>query len=100
MGGGEGSWKGGTEVVPDFEYDHSLRPPHAKIARTPLVFTQRHRLADRFTNRSETDGKEGTRKGKMDTRGLDTEEEGARAEVVGEGPERGESSRSPSRRWR
>lgn len=21
---------------PDFEYDHSLRPPHAKIARTPV----------------------------------------------------------------
>lgn len=85
-GGREQSWKGGTEVVPDFEYDHSLRPPHAKIARTPLVFTQRHRLANRFTNRSETDGKKERERGRW-TRGAWTRGTETRAEVVGEGPE-------------
>lgn len=87
-GRGEGAsvsvanWKGGTGAVADFEYDHSLRPPHAKIAHTVSVFTQRHRLADRFVNRSETDER---RKGKMDIV-LDAME----------GP--GESSRSPGGR--
>lgn len=56
--------KGGAEVLPDSEYDHSLRPPRPKIAHTPLVFTQRHRLATcRFVDRSETDENcEGERK--------------------------------------
>lgn len=50
--------KGGAEVPPDSEYDHSLRPPRPKIAHTLPVFTQRHRLATcRFMDRSETDEK-------------------------------------------
>lgn len=57
--------KGGTEVLLDSEYDHSLRPPRPKIAHTPPVFTQRHRLATcRFMDRSETDGScQGEREG-------------------------------------
>lgn len=89
------NWKGGTEVVPDFEYDHSLRPPHAKIARTPLVFTQRHRLANRFMNRSETDGKKKGERGRW-TPGWTRERETSRGRA--EGP--AESSRSPRGRNR
>lgn len=49
--------KGGAEVLPDSEYDHSLRPPRPKIAHTAPVFTRRHRLATcRFVDRNETDG--------------------------------------------
>lgn len=76
-------------MVADFEYDHSLRPPHAKIARTPSVFTQRHRLAGPFReskrNRRKEKGEDGHRPGHGSGRG--------RAEVATEGP--GESSRSP-----
>lgn len=62
--------KGGAEVLPDSEYDHSLRPPRPKIAHTAPVFTQRHRLATcRFVDRNETDGNcEGERKRTIDER--------------------------------
>lgn len=63
--------KGRAEVLPDSEYDHSLRPPRPKIAHTPPVFTQRHRLATcRFVDRSETDENcEGERKERERERG-------------------------------
>lgn len=72
------NWKGGTEVVPDFEYDHSLRPPHAKISRTPLVFTQRHRLAELFHESKRNRRKEEKReRGRRWTSAVDTRKRGA-----------------------